>query len=63
MNCGHELAMCSDGKQEVFKHRFCDGIVDCEDESDEIGCSCKYNKLKEEKTLGDSINFILLLFQ
>jgi len=37
-NCGHELKHCANG-QKVFKHRFCDGIIDCADESDESNCS------------------------
>ncbi|CAG5097508.1 Oidioi.mRNA.OKI2018_I69.XSR.g15107.t1.cds [Oikopleura dioica] len=36
-HCGHEMRQCKNG-QEVFKHRFCDGIIDCEDESDEESC-------------------------
>ena len=40
-NCGHELKLCANG-QKVFKHRFCDGIIDCADESDESNCSCKF---------------------
>ena len=42
-NCGHKMKKCASGNQEIFEHRFCDGIIDCADESDEQGCSCKYN--------------------
>ena len=37
------MKKCASGNQEIFEHRFCDGIIDCADESDEQGCSCKYN--------------------
>ena len=39
------MKKCASGNQEIFEHRFCDGIIDCADESDEQGCSCKYTNL------------------
>jgi hypothetical protein len=33
------MKTCASGDQEIFEHRFCDGIIDCADESDEQGCS------------------------
>ena len=47
-HCGHEMRKCKNG-QEVFKHRFCDGIIDCEGTSTRVDherilnrrlCSC-----------------------
>ena len=39
--CGNRWGTCENGEP-VFQHRRCDGWVDCEDESDEQGCSGKH---------------------
>lgn len=38
--CGNRWATCNNGEP-LFVHRRCDGWLDCEDESDEEGCTGK----------------------
>lgn len=41
MKCRHGERSCYDGKKCIREIQWCDGIVQCHDQSDELGCPCK----------------------